>query len=459
MTKRVARALLYQRADAFMKEGIYHRARELYQNLLDSPQPLPPAVQSGIERRIRQIDRKMSADFETVRKEHPQSPDPQGDGGRSNRNRQNLPQHIPKGSIEIKTTESFRCIIDRCPEEPDLLRICAGRLASDHRVSEAVEAYVKAAALFFSRGMIFKGWLCNLLEWRLQKAPVERLKEAEKSIRNTNPRSGVDAFVKQLSWDERLAVFSRFRLISLPAGKSVISAGIGQQDLYIVVSGILKAEGAQQRPESAKPRILYETDLFGFSGSDEQPSGLHPGVMSVTRVELVKISGDRLLNTFRRHPNAEKTFQLLCHPTGGQRSLAPGMARKGERYPARTVMSLRILPLQAHEPPLVFKGFSHEVSVAGLCFIPEPDDIPGPPGGMKNAPTFIGRKVNAKIQAEGFSVEVQGQIARKGHVVIHGDQLPCFGIQFANISPLVRWMLFTFATHPSVNLPIVEHAF
>ncbi len=401
----------------------------------------------------------MSGDLETVRKEHPQSPDSQGDGGRSNRNQQNPLHHIPKGSIEIKNTESFRCIIDRCPEEPDLLRICAGRLASDHRVSEAVEAYVKAAALFLSRGMIFKGWLCNLLEWRLQKAPVERLKEAEKSIRNTTPRSGVDAFVKQLSWDERLAVFSRFRLISLPAGKSVISAGIGQQDLHIVVSGILKAAGVGQRVESTKPRILYETDLFGFSGPDEQPSGFHPGVMSVTRVELVKISGDRLLNTFRRHPNAEKTFQLLCHPTGGQRPIAPRRARKGERYPARTCMRLSILPLQAHEPQLILKGFSHEISVTGLCFIPEPDDIPGTPGVMKNAPTFIDRKVKAKIQAEGISVEVQGQIARKGHVVIHGDQLPCFGIQFANVSPLVRWILFTFATHPSVNLPIAEQAF
>jgi hypothetical protein len=408
MTKRVARALLYQRADALMKEGVYHRARELYQNMLDSPQPLPPAVQSGIERRIRQIDQKMSADF---------------------------------------------------PEEPDLLRICAGRLASDHRVSKAAEAYAKAAALFFSRGMIFKGWLCNLLDWRLQKAPAERLREAEKSIRDTNPRSGVDAFVKQLSWDERLAVFSRFRLISLPAGKSVISAGIGRQDLHIVVSGILKEEGAGQRPESAKPRILYETDFFGFRGPDEQPPVPHPDVIAVTRVELVKISGDRLLNTFRRHPNAEKTFQLLCHPTGGQRPIALRRARKGERYPARTCMRLRILPLQAHEPPLVLKGFSHEISVAGLCFIPEPTDIPGMPGVMRNAPTFIGRKVNATIQAEGISVEVQGQIARKGHVVICGEQLPCFGIQFADLSPLVRWFLFTFATHPSVNPPIAELAF
>jgi hypothetical protein len=458
MTKRVARALLYQRADAFMKEGAYRRARELYQNMLDSSKPLPPAVESGIERRIRQIDRKMSADVETARKDYPQSPDSQGDGGRSNRSQQNPPHPIPTGSIDIKNTESFRCILDRCPEEPDLLRICAGRLASDHRVSEAAAAYAKAAALFFGRGMIFKGWLCNLLEWRLQKAPAERLQEAEKRIRDTNPRSGVDAFVKQLTWDERLAVFSRFRLISLPAGKSVISAGIGQQDLHIVVSGILKEEGPGQRPESARPRIFFETDLFGFRGPDEQAPVPHPDVIAVTRVELVRISGDRLLNTFRRHPNAEKTFQLLCHPTGGQRHIAPRRARKGERYPARTCMRLRILPI-AHEPPLDLNGFSHEISVAGICFIPEPADIPGTPGVMRNAPTFIGRKVNATIQAEGISVEVQGQIARKGQVVIHGEQLPCFGIQFANLSPLVRWVLFTFATHPSVNLPIAEQAF
>jgi hypothetical protein len=122
-------------------------------------------------------------------------------------------------------------------------------------------------------------------------------------------------------------------------------------------------------------------------------------------------------------------------------------------------MSLSILPLQAHEPSLVLKGVSHEISVAGLCFIPEPENTPGMPGVMKTAPTFIGRKVNARIQAEGISVEVQGQIARKGRVVILGDQFPCFGIQFTDLSPLVRWMFFTFATHPSVNLSTAEHAF
>jgi hypothetical protein len=67
--------------------------------------------------------------------------------------------------------------------------------------------------------------------------------------------------------------------------------------------------------------------------------------------------------------------------------------------------------------------------------------------------------VLARILAEGITVEVQGKIVRTDQVLMSGTKLVCFGIQFAELSPFVRWMVFTFAGNASINLPLAEHKY
>jgi CRP-like cAMP-binding protein len=307
--------------------------------------------------------------------------------------------------------------------------------------------------------MILKGWLCKLMEWRVQGPSREHLAATEETIRGANPKNGVDALVKHLTRDERLAVFSKFRLLSLPAGRTVASAGDNPQDLHIVVSGMLKEGGAGQRPQRSPPATLKEGDFFGFGGLAAQPPGDHPDIdiISITRVELVKISADHLSSTFRSHPNALKKFRLFSHATGSRRPVGPETARKGARYPAQTVMVFRISPLQAHESPLVLTGVLYEVSVGGLCFVPDADRVPGMSSDlMNNAQTFVGRRGIVKVLAEGISLQVPGQIARTGHVVVDGAHLPCFEISLKGLSSLARWVFLTLVTHATVNPPLPE---
>ncbi len=371
-----------------------------------------------------------------------------------------LARRTAEGSIEIKNTGALHPILEQAPPDIDLLQIYDGRSASGHCTPDEVRFYAKAADLFFSRGLIFRGWLCKLMEWRIQGAPGEHLAKAEQTIRNASPRRGIDAFVKHLSRDERLAVFSKFRLISLPAGRTVISAKEHRHDLHIVVSGMLEEGGAGQRPHLSPPPALKEGDFFGFGELAAQPPGDHPDIVSITRVELVKISADHLLSTFRSHPNALKKFRLFSHATGNRRPVGPETARKGARYPAQTVMVLRISPLQDHEIPLVLTGVLHEVSVGGLCFVPESNHVLDMSSELtKNAQAFVGRRGIVKILAEGISLQVPGQVARTGHVVIDGRERPCFGISLEGLSSMARWVFFTFVTLASGNPPLPERRF
>jgi hypothetical protein len=360
-----------------------------------------------------------------------------------------LLENIADGSLVFESTDAFSRIISECPEDPELLRIYADHLSFDKRKVDAIAAYAKAAALFFMKGMIFKGWHCKALEWQLRPAPREQLTEVQNTIWNASPKTPLDYFVKQLTWAERLAVFSRLRRHSLPSGAEVISAGTGKGSLYCVISGVLKEDGPQGR---LRPRTLREMDIFGFAGTIERDIRL-PKVISVSRVELVELPSEHLQWTFRHYPNVEEKFQLLYHKSEEGRQIAPENLRKGERHFIRSFMSLAILPTQVDEPPMVLRGFSNEISLTGVSFIPEQDDAPNRSDVIKNAARFVGRQVLVKILTEGISVEVQGQIVRADQVSIYGNKLWSFGVKFAEISPQVRWMLFTFASNASVHLP------
>ena len=457
MNRRVTRALVRQQVDTFLKQGMYQKARDLYQKMLGASPQLPPEVRSGIEGQMRQIELHATSTSGSAEADSGRSDSP-GSGGRRRSEISKLLENIADGSITIESTDAFRRILNQYPEEPELLRIYAGRLVSESRTGEAVTFYAGAAVLFFKAGMIFKGWLCKLLEWRIQKAGKEQLAGIQETIWKTPHRHPIDEFVKQLTWAERASVFSKFRLISLPKGQTVVAGGEGPRDLYIVVSGVLKEIGPDSKPKRSKSRMLSEGNFFGFSGSTIGAAA-HSDVIAVARAELVKISREHLLSVIRRFPKVEQKLQLLYQKPEGKRSSAPERTRKGERYSIRTFMHLSILPLQPGEQPLVLKGFSHEISLTGVGFVPEQNGAAESSALLKSARSLIGRKVNAKILAEGISVEVQGQIVRANPVIVYGDKLLCFAVKFADLSPLVRWMLFTFAANASVHLPLAEHKY
>ena len=417
MPARVTRAIERQRADALFNESVRPSLLDHQHKMPGDPQQLHADIHDVTERPIRQAE--LNTGVQSTAVSTRPSPPIRGDDGANRRDCTRLLQLIANGSIRIETTEDFRRIVSKYPEDPELLRIYALRLAADNRTEDAAWTYARAAALFFGAGTLFKGWLCKLLEWRLQRPSRQQLAEVQKTIVTASPQTGIDEFIKKLTAGERMAIFSRVKFVSWPAGKSVVPAGERLLGLYVVIAGILKEEGPG---DGSKLRIYQERDCFGFP---VQPSAGHPGVRSMTRVELMTISREHLLDSFHRFPNVERKLKLLGRQSEGKGPAAPQSTRKGERYLNKTFMNLRIPPLQAGETSLVLKGCSHEISLTGISFIPEQHGRPDESEATRNPASFIGRKVYARILAEGISVEVQGQIVRINEVFDYGERFFC----------------------------------
>jgi hypothetical protein len=66
-------------------------------------------------------------------------------------------------------------------------------------------------------------------------------------------------------------------------------------------------------------------------------------------------------------------------------------------------------------------------------------------GFLQNSDSLVDHRVYVKILANGVSVEVMGKVIRTKKVIADGCKRMGYGIQFAEISPQMRWLIFSFA--------------
>jgi len=120
--------------------------------------------------------------------------------------------------------------------------------------------------------------------------------------------------------------------------------------------------------------------------------------------------------------------------------------RKGDRYKYRTLMSVTFPKIKGNQTVLIIKGLSHNLSLTGVLFIAERNCTI-----LQNPDSLVGQKVYLNILAKSISVEVMGQVIRMQKATAGGCKLMCLGIQFEEISPQMRWLIFSFAAIASIN--------
>jgi len=363
-----------------------------------------------------------------------------------------VPDFILDGSIVIDSLDVFASILKEFPDRPELLKMHAEMLAANKFKDAAIEHYEKAARLFLDSGRLFAAWASKILQWHLQRPSREQFLEFHRAVANTAHNGApVDDFIKNLTPAERMAVFSQFNRMGVPAGKTVIKAGDCPHHLYMVVAGVLKEnsyEMVSQKPRFPRgaSRVLWEADCFGdiYPFCEQIPS--QSDVVATTRVELVMISRQRLMQACRRHPGVENGIIRLCRIRSIKKTDTPSNGvRKGQRYSIPTRMSISVLPNGKDQPPMVMEGYSRDLSISGVSFIPEKNgarlktDDPGGTEGLLN------RDVRVTIPSDNFSVAISGRIVRNRHTVINGHKIESIGIQFAEIPPRLRGAFFVFA--------------
>lgn len=366
--------------------------------------------------------------------------------------KKSIPEYIVDGSIVVDSVEAFASILKEFPGRPELLKMHAGQLAARKFRDEAIEHYDQATRLFLDAGRLFQAWVSKILQWRLKRPSRDQLLEFHQAVeRTTHNGAPVDNFIRNLAPGERMAVFSQFRRIWAEAGKTILKTGDRQTHLYLVVSGVLKETGYEmvtQKPRFRREasRVLWEADSFGdiYPFSEQIPTQSH--VVATTRVELVMISRQRLMRACLRHPNVESGIIRLCRIRSDNKkeSLSNGV-RKGHRYPIPTRMSVEILPEKDSDPSIIMEGYSGDISISGVSFIPERNGGPPEESGKLSLKDLLHRNVRVTIPADQLLVAIPGQIVRKRHIMIDGHKTPSYGIQFAEMSPRLRGAFFAFA--------------
>lgn len=369
-------------------------------------------------------------------------------------------EHILRGEIRISSPEAFESLLSETPRHPGILRLYARALEHHGRSDAARRRYLNAAEGFLAEGRVLAAWSAAMQAWRLKRPAVAELAAFHDAIERRPPNgTPADRFLRGLSRAERMAVLARCLHSAVPAGAVLLRPGSPSHHLHLLVAGTLREsryETVEERPRRDRPpvRLLREGDAFGEIYPFHEP---RPGrflVEGVEPAELVSIDRGRLMRACLRHPGVERALVRLLGlrseaTTGG----TPEGVRRGARYRIPVSMSVEIEAAGKGVAPLRLAGFSFDLSVSGVSFIPEANGLPPAPAGPPAEDPLIGRRVKAALHGQGMALEIDGRIARRRTLLFEGRRSLALAIQFDGLPPRLRGLLFAFAGNLAAGNP------
>jgi len=361
-----------------------------------------------------------------------------------------IPEHITDGSIVIDSIEAFGSILKQFPNNPELLKKYADLLFRQDLLDMAAKSYGQAAELFVESGRMLQAFVSKKLQW-LIKPPSNQ--DVNNFIRDLKQKkfspTPLKVFFDKLSAKEILAVISGFVRVRLFAGKVLRKVGDLESDLYFIVSGTLKdsvyASLETKEKVLRKPNIyLSQNDFFGEIYPFKKDKISESNIETVTQVELVKLSKQKLMKLCRKYPDIEVAiidlFKIRSRP-GEQRE--PQLVRKAERYQLPIKMNLEIASKDPKYPPFVIEGFSSDISIGGICVVLN--------GRSKHISYLLtafpeaAEKIRISFPGETMELKVLGNVVWNHPIHFNGKKTLALGIRFKEDSPKLRGMLFMFA--------------
>jgi CRP-like cAMP-binding protein len=363
-----------------------------------------------------------------------------------------IPEHIIDGSIVIDSIEAFSSILKQFPDHPALLRKYADLLFRQELLDLAAKSYGEAARLYIDSGQMLQALVSKKQQWLIKPPSNKNIQRflsalAQGNFRMTAPKMLFD----KLSPKEMLALLSGFVRVRLFSGKLVQKAGDRGADLYFVVSGtlmdsIFPSLETKERVHR-KPNIyLSEDDFFGEIYPFKKDQICQSDIKTVTQVELVKISRQKLMKLCREFPNIELALiDLFKIRLGPGASSASQMARKADRYQLPIKLNLELAPKDSSENPVIIDGYSSDISIGGICVV-----LNGKSDHMSNlldsmSETTNNNQIRVSFPGETMELKVWGNIVWRHQIHFNGSKTLALGIQFEENSPKLRGMLFMFA--------------
>ena len=369
-----------------------------------------------------------------------------------------IPEHIIDGSIVIDSIEAFSSILKQFPKHPALLKKYADLLFRQELLDLAAKSYGEAAELYIISGQMLQAMVAKKQQW-LIKLPSKQEIQVFLSALKQGPFSEtpLKMLFDKLSPQEILSIISGFVRVRLFADKTIQKAGDLETDLYFVVSGTLKDSifPSLETKEKIhrKPNIyLSDDDFFGEIYPFKKDQTCKSDIKTVTQVELVKISRQKLMKLCREFPNIEPALiDLFKIRSGPAENSQPQTVRKAGRYQLPIKMNLELAPKGSFNSPLIVDGYSSDISIGGICVVlnGKSEHIGHLLASLPE--TADNSQIRVNFPGETMELKVLGNIMWRHQIHFNGHKTLALGIRFEEDSPKLRGMLFMFAN--SLGVP------
>jgi CRP-like cAMP-binding protein len=265
---------------------------------------------------------------------------------------------------------------------------------------------------------------------------------------SNNQKLPLGHFFSKLSIQELKAFCSLFESIRLPSGRVVKEIGDPEDYLFFVVSGRLKDSIyltlQDQRRIFRKPTLtLAENDFFGdiYPFNKEQRSQSY--IETLEPVELVRIPKEKLMRIGRKYPNIELgIIDLLSIRSLNEEGAPSDEVRRETRQKFALKLQLEIFPEHSPEEALLIEGDSEDISIGGMSVIIDSTEAANSSGSASLDKTLTNAKINASVITHTLLLKISGKIVWSREVVHDEVKAFAIGMQFDEMSPKVRGLLF-----------------
>jgi hypothetical protein len=288
-------------------------------------------------------------------------------------------QRVLDGTLAVDSIEEFQEILAIYPDDALLVRKYADLLLKNNRLSEAVEAFDKAARLFIDQGMNLQAIVAKILQWGIKKPThFEGLQFHRLLSKKGGQYPPLQCLWASLRYPELVTVMLRLVRIRLSAGDKIAGVDDPVDAIFFVVSGTLVetlSEDCQEEASRAgieiEPRLIGPSDIFGDIFPLKEATVNHNDVRAVTDAELVKIAKSVLLQACCKHPRIESLLHDIYKPENVEKcDRAWQTVRRSTRFGVPTKVEIISLASKAQNPDAPVRphtGIALDISLGGMC--------------------------------------------------------------------------------------------
>ena len=358
-------------------------------------------------------------------------------------------EHIIDGSIVINSIELMLEILKKFPAKPDLVRIYADLLLKNRMPEAAAKAYGRSARLYLNTGKLLPAIVSKIAQWQVEMPSDQNVQSFLSELNSSNSETlPLGHFFSKLSIHELKAFCSLFENMRLPSGHVVKQIGDSEDHLFFIVSGQLKDSIyltlQNQRKVYRKPTmILAENDFFGdiYPFNKEHRSLSY--VEALEPVELVRIPKEKLMRICRKYPNIELgIIDLLSIRSLNDTAEPSDEIRKESRHKFTLRLQLEIYPEHSPDQAIRLEGDSEDISIGGMSIIVDSTKAADFTAGSSLDKSISNARINVSVLTHTLLLKISGLVIWHREVVFNGVKTLAIGMQFDEMSPKIRGLLF-----------------